>query len=78
MENGGGDDPNVHIGHIIHGLATIWSPSHIVIQISHNNANQRTHVILPTTRIMRSLVSIIMGYMDDYMVAYHETMAYNS
>ena len=50
---------------LVHGVVN--RNSHFVIQISHNNANQRTRVALPTTRrTMRSLVSIIMGYLDDY------------
>ena len=44
------------------------SPSHKVIHISHNNANQETPCYSSLRSITkRSLVSIIMGYVDDRM-----------
>ena len=44
------------------------SPSHIVIQICHYNANQEMPCYSPLRSTTRhSLVGIIMGYLDGYM-----------
>ena len=62
-------------------LATTQSPSQIVIQISHNNANQWTHAKSQQQQEqcvhwLALLWDIWMNtWWEDYMVAYHELYA---